>query len=65
MYCRIEHRNYLDVRVKSSSRASFAWRSAFFDIENVYFQDYVKGQEYAGLTSSPLTTGIAGTACGL
>ena len=65
MYCRIEHRNHLDVRVKSSSRASFAWRSAFFDIENVYFQDYVKGQEYAGLTSSLLTTGIAGPACGL
>ena len=24
-----------------SSRASFAWRSAFFDMENVYSEDYV------------------------
>jgi hypothetical protein len=38
-YCRIEKGNHLDVRVKSSSQASFAWRSAFFDMENVYFQD--------------------------
>ena len=33
--------NHLDVRVKSSSRASFARRSAFFDMENVYFEDDV------------------------
>ena len=42
-----------------SLRAFFARRSAFFDMKNVHFQDHVKGQEYIGLTSSPLTTWIA------
>ena len=54
-YCRIEKRNpayklraegacflrnHLHMRVKSSSRVSFARRSAFLDMENVYFEDY-------------------------